>query len=99
MGMAFGSPKKVECEGGLGDESRPMSEWEGRVDGGETSDEMVLESTDRAFGFVGAMNVWGSELDGDVRAMEGGDEVGRDFVIKNVERREKTAEREEGMEV
>ena len=47
--MAFGGAKEVEGEGGLGDESRPMGEREGRVDGGKTSDEMVFECADFSF--------------------------------------------------
>ncbi len=76
-----------------------MGEREGRVEGGKTSDEMVFEGSDGTFSFVGAMNVWGGELNSDVGTMEGGDEVRWDFVIKNVEGRKKATESEEGMEI
>ena len=62
----------VESKVALWDKSVPFSEWKGRVDRGETSNEVVFPSLDGSFGGVATVAVGGNALEVDVMFCEGG---------------------------
>ena len=99
MRVTRGGAKKVESEGGLLEEGGPVSEGEGGVHRRESRDEVVLERADCALSLVGAVHMWGSELNVDGCLAEGCDEVRWDLVVKNMEGGVEAAESEEAMQV
>ena len=71
MRVMRGGAKKVESEGGLLEEGGPVSEGEGGVHRRQARDKVVLERADSTLSLVGAMHMWGSELNVDGCSAEG----------------------------
>ena len=61
--IEVGRTEEVECEGSMGDEAVPEMQEEVGVAATEAGDEVTLVSLDCAFFGVGAMKVWGNELE------------------------------------
>ena len=63
----------------------PFSEWEGRVAGGEASNEVVFPRFDDAFGGVADMVLWGHAFKCDVVLSKRIFDVVGDLIINDVE--------------
>ena len=58
-----GRTEEVECEGSMGDEAVPDMQGEVGVEAAQAGDEVILVGLDCTFYGVGAMEVWGNELE------------------------------------
>ena len=77
--------KKIQSELSLKQESVPFSNGKGRITSCQTSQEMVLECSDSTFGCIALMNVRGNKLLFKAVLFETLFEVGRCFIVKNVQ--------------
>ena len=63
----MGREEEVECQGGMWDEAVPDMQGEVWVAAAQDGDEVILVSLDCTSCGVGAMKVWGNELELDTR--------------------------------
>ena len=62
--VTCGGSKEVKGKCGLVEKCWPMSEGEGRVDGREAGNEVILEGLDRTLSCIATMYIWWDELKG-----------------------------------
>ena len=97
LGVEPRATQEIECGHGLRNEAIPEMQRKMLIDAAEAGDEMILESPNRAFGRVAAVDARRDKLESDRFVGEELFERRGTFIVETLESRAKTSTAEERM--